>query len=28
VFRRGRVAAELSGPDLTRHRLLTEMNSP
>jgi ABC-type sugar transport system ATPase subunit len=28
VFRRGRIAAELTGPDLTRHRLLTEMNTP
>jgi ABC-type sugar transport system ATPase subunit len=28
VFRRGRVAAELSGPDLNRYRLLTEMNAP
>jgi ABC-type sugar transport system ATPase subunit len=28
VFRRGRVAAELAGPELTRHRLLTEMNAP
>ncbi|ONI90365.1 ABC transporter [Actinosynnema sp. ALI-1.44] len=28
VFRRGRVAAQLSGDDLTRHRLLTEMNAP
>lgn len=28
VFRRGEVAAELSGVDLTRHRLLTEMNAP
>lgn len=28
VFRRGRVAGELSGPDLNRHRLLTEMNAP
>ncbi|MET7475325.1 sugar ABC transporter ATP-binding protein [Streptomyces sp. NPDC005648] len=27
VFRHGRVAAELSGPELTRHRLLTEMNT-
>ncbi|MFD2684890.1 sugar ABC transporter ATP-binding protein [Streptomyces phyllanthi] len=27
VFRRGRVAAELSGPELNRHRLLTEMNT-
>ncbi len=27
VFRQGRVAAELSGDDLTRHRLLTEMNA-
>jgi ABC-type sugar transport system ATPase subunit len=27
VFRRGRVAAELTGADLTRHRLLTEMNA-
>ena len=28
VFRRGVVAAELAGPELTRHRLLTEMNRP
>ncbi|ALG10784.1 sugar ABC transporter ATP-binding protein [Kibdelosporangium phytohabitans] len=28
VFRRGRVAVQLSGADLTRHRLLTEMNAP
>jgi ABC-type sugar transport system ATPase subunit len=28
VFRRGRIAAELSGADLNRHRLLTEMNAP
>jgi ABC-type sugar transport system ATPase subunit len=28
VFRRGHIAAELSGPSLTRHRLLTEMNAP
>ena len=28
VFRRGRIAVELSGPQLTRHRLLTEMNAP
>nr|WP_042180244.1 sugar ABC transporter ATP-binding protein [Kibdelosporangium sp. MJ126-NF4]CEL14276.1 Ribose ABC transport system, ATP-binding protein RbsA (TC 3.A.1.2.1) [Kibdelosporangium sp. MJ126-NF4]CTQ88643.1 Ribose ABC transport system, ATP-binding protein RbsA (TC 3.A.1.2.1) [Kibdelosporangium sp. MJ126-NF4] len=28
VFRRGRVAVELSGDELTRHRLLTEMNAP
>jgi ABC-type sugar transport system ATPase subunit len=27
VFRRGRIAAELTGTDLTRHRLLTEMNA-
>lgn len=27
VFRRGRVAAQLRGPDLNRHRLLTEMNA-
>ncbi|HET6213599.1 MAG TPA: sugar ABC transporter ATP-binding protein [Micromonosporaceae bacterium] len=27
VFRRGRIAAELSGAELTRHRLLTEMNA-
>jgi len=27
VFRQGRVAAELSGEQLTRHRLLTEMNA-
>lgn len=28
VFRRGRIAAQLSGDDLNRHRLLTEMNAP
>ena len=28
VFRRGTIAAELTGYDLTRHRLLTEMNAP
>jgi ABC-type sugar transport system ATPase subunit len=28
VFRRGRVAVELTGHELTRHRLLTEMNAP
>ena len=27
VFRRGRIAVELAGPTLTRHRLLTEMNA-
>lgn len=27
VFRRGTIAVELSGDDLTRHRLLTEMNA-
>jgi ABC-type sugar transport system ATPase subunit len=28
VFRRGHIAAELTGAELTRHRLLTEMNAP
>jgi ABC-type sugar transport system ATPase subunit len=28
MFRRGRIAAQLTGPELTRHRLLTEMNTP
>jgi ABC-type sugar transport system ATPase subunit len=28
VFRRGTIAAELSGTSLTRHRLLTEINAP
>jgi ABC-type sugar transport system ATPase subunit len=27
VFRRGRIAAELAGADLDRHRILTEMNA-